>query len=97
MTNHKTLINHCRALLSRHHEFARHGGKLNGESDEKHAHGRPTKLYDGTTMVLSQPIVVDEDEILKIYFEEKKVDAAFYVSSTSHWRTTKDVIEGSSR
>ncbi|KAI9103812.1 hypothetical protein DFS34DRAFT_300016 [Phlyctochytrium arcticum] len=75
MTGYKTLIQHCRALLSLHHEFARKGFATGLAA----IHDVPADKIirnssDGVQLDFAHPLVRTEDEILKDYFTEHKIN-----------------------
>ncbi|KAJ3288083.1 hypothetical protein HK104_008340 [Borealophlyctis nickersoniae] len=81
MTNYKSLIQHCRALLSLHHEFARRGFRTGAAAIHDAPRGGASKdsssddyeVYDGTKLDLAQPMVVSEEEILDKYLKDKQI------------------------
>jgi hypothetical protein len=78
----KTIIQHCRALLS-HHSFARNGFAFDPlKADSKRRSGFPikTQILDtdqgrlvDSNLDLSKAVVVPDEEILENYLEEHQV------------------------
>lgn len=92
MSNHRVLIQHCRSLLSLHHEFARCGAWKNSTTTRSKSNSEATssKQHDdveisaGTKLDLSEPIAIGEEEILENYYIKNAV--SLLVSDTQHMR-----------